>query len=189
MPREVRDDDDARGVPARLCACPPGRVRLLVDAGPWALAEAACSTGAVSGWVEAVELPRSVEPAPAPAALSPAEASNAFYDASLLVVAENWSEAEASYDRILARSPGDARAYEQRGLTRLRRGDPSGALDDLAVCLALSPAAGRCHLYAADALQELGRPEWEGAAADAVASDPSLAARVSLLRSGSPTKP
>jgi tetratricopeptide (TPR) repeat protein len=185
LAREARDGASSRGAPALLCACPPGRVHLLLDAGAWARAEAACGGGAVTGWVEAVELPRSVDPAPAPAALTAGEATNRYYDASLLVTAEKWAEAEASYDRILALAPTDPRAYEQRGLARLRADDPAGALDDLAVCLSLSPTAGRCHLYAADALKALGRPDWERVAADAVASEPSLAAQVTLLRSAS----
>ncbi|MES2639716.1 MAG: tetratricopeptide repeat protein [Myxococcota bacterium] len=171
------------GAPLQPCRGSLSGLSVVSRAGGWLRIHATCGTAAVDGWLLTTALqgtPIAV-PAAEPFDYS-SEETALLYEAKAVLDAKRWTEAVTSYGRVIALVPNDPSLYEQRALARLRGGDPSAALDDAAVCLALAPKTGRCHLYVAEAMQQLALSGWEQVLADAVQHDPALAGEASALR-------
>jgi hypothetical protein len=177
----------AAGAPVQPCRGSLSSLSVVTRAGGWLRVQAMCDTSAVDGWVKTTALQGTPIAIPAEKPFAYASEETALlYEAKAVLDAKRWTEAVASYGRVITRVPNDPALYEQRALARLRGGDPSAALDDAAVCLALAPTNGRCHLYVGEAMQQLALSGWEQVLVDAVAHDPTLAGAASALRGDSP---
>ncbi|MDO9280709.1 MAG: tetratricopeptide repeat protein, partial [Pseudomonadota bacterium] len=173
------------GAPVQPCRGSLAGVSVVSQAGGWLRVKATCDTAAVDGWVRTTALQGTpiAGPPEKPIAYF-SEAKGLLYEAEAVLDAERWTDAVASYSGVIELVPNDPVLYEKRALARMRAGDPSAALDDAAVCLALAPTRGRCHLYVAESMQQLAVSGWEQVLADAVAHDPTLAGEASALRVG-----
>jgi len=90
------------------------------------------------------------ESGPPPAASAAASAAPATTDAAAaeglaLIEQRRFAEAQAAFERILAREPQHLESAYQLGVLALRRGEPEAAVPLLEKALALAPNAARTH--------------------------------------------
>ncbi|MDP2316875.1 MAG: hypothetical protein Q8P41_28545 [Pseudomonadota bacterium] len=187
LPWETSDvqastDGPGYGAPKQRCAGTSSDVSAFAMGGGWLGVHATCDGAPVTGWAKHSELAMVATPVPNGHSINQGLPKNLYYEANGLAGTGEWAEAVEKYDDLLVIVPAEPQVYERRGLARLRGGDPSGALEDLAVCLVLSPKSGPCRLYAAEAMRALGDPGWDQVLSDAVEYDPALAGEVNALR-------